>query len=165
MQTPSICKIPWKTRILQWKWIVQYGFKWTDAVAHHPVTWHKTGSIRSAGSMLKDLEGQGWGGTTKAYVDIAQNIQKIPRKRSDSQYTAQESIHIKERNYWYSKMLKWAESFVRLEKCMHYTQATGSKWHCLDKHLFEDFYFHQCYHRIRQCSISSILYFFLFFLS
>lgn len=120
-------------------------------MAHHPVTWHKTGSIRSAGSMLKDLEGQGWGGTTKAYLDIAQNIQKMTRKRSDSQYIAQESIYTKETNDWYSKMLKGAESFVHLQKCMRYTQAAGNECHCLDKHLFEDFCFHQCYHRIRQC--------------
>lgn len=159
MQMHTKSKIPWKTRTLQGKWIVQYGFKATDSVAHHPVTGHKTGGILSVGSMLKGLEGQGWGDTTKAYLDIAQNTCKMTRKRSDSQYIAQESIHAKETNDSKSKMPKCAESFVHLEKCIHYTQAGGSQCHCLDKHLFEDFYFHPCYHRIRQCSFVFFLVF------
>lgn len=33
------------------------GFKATYSVDPHIVTWHKTGTVRNVGSILKDLEG------------------------------------------------------------------------------------------------------------
>lgn len=83
----------------------------------------------------------------------------MTRKRSDSQYIAQESIYAKETNDWYPKMLKCAESFVRLQKCIHYTQDAGSECHCLEKHLSEDFIFISAITE----SANVVLYFFLFF--
>lgn len=123
-------KTPRKTRALQQ--IVQHRFKATDSVGSHVLTQCKPGNVRGVGSILKDFgrgdgggdgEGGEWKGcrgedTTKAYLDIAQNIYKISWKRSDSQYITRESIYHKETNGHNSERTKCTNSYNQLGKCL-----------------------------------------------